>query len=283
MLTLHELEYALLIPAVIAALITGLGLWRGWAWLMPAAAGLGFLAGYFVLSGVPGIPPQDGTDWLFWATIPLIVLAVVDATIGKWWGWAFGAAAGGVALLIVAPLAHSGIGWGTIAICALLTAACGAAVALVAQWVEPRLGSRAIAAALCITLGAAAVVVLSSNSRVVGTYGLAAAAAMGSVAILIGRLRAARSVAILASGVLTGLLIGGHYYPEPGVPLIDLVILMLAPLLILPFAMLPARWTWWRGVVAVVAVAVVVGSVTVPTALKAKRAAEGDPYAGYSR
>src|SRR6476469_174573 len=100
MLTLHEILFAIVIPAVIAELFAGLGFWRRWAWAMPAAAGIGFLAGYFVHPTLPGFPPQDGTDWLFWAAIPLTVLAIVDALIGRRWSWIFGAAAGGVALLI---------------------------------------------------------------------------------------------------------------------------------------------------------------------------------------
>src|SRR6476469_284763 len=99
MLTLHEFLCAIIIPAVISALIAGLGFWRRWAWTMPAAAGIGFLAGYRVHPTWPDFPPQDGTDWLFWATMPLIALAIIDALIGRRWSWIFGAAAGGVALL----------------------------------------------------------------------------------------------------------------------------------------------------------------------------------------
>src|SRR5437764_8821667 len=109
MLTLHEILYAVVIPAVIAALIAGLGFWRRWAWTMPAAVGVGFLAGYFVLAGFPGLPPQDGTDWLFWAAIPLAALAIVDAVMVRSWSWIFGVAAGGVALLIARPLVPANV------------------------------------------------------------------------------------------------------------------------------------------------------------------------------
>jgi hypothetical protein len=123
---------------------------------------------------------------------------------------------------------------------------------------------------------------LSSHLRVVGVYGIAAAAALGPVAVLTGKLRAARSVAIVAIPLLAGLLAGGHYYPDPGVPWSQAAILMAAPLLLLPCAAIPTQRKWIRGVVAAVLVAILVGTVAGPTALAAKKAAEGDPYGGYS-
>src|SRR5260221_2097870 len=101
MLTTREILCAILLPAVVAALITAVGFWRRWAWTMPAAAGVAFLAAYVVLSGMPKLPPRDGTDWLCWAGIPLTVLGVVDALLPRRWGWLLGAAAGGVAPVLV--------------------------------------------------------------------------------------------------------------------------------------------------------------------------------------
>jgi hypothetical protein len=137
---------------------------------------------------------------------------------------------------------------------------------------------------MCVTVGAGAVVVMSSNLRIVGVYGVAAAAALGPVAVLIGPINAARAVTIVSTSLLAGLLAGGHFYPDPGVSWTNLLVLLLAPVLMIVGAFLPVKRRWVRGVVAVVLVGIAVGVVTGPTALSAKKAAEEaetDPYAEY--
>jgi hypothetical protein len=282
MLTGRELLYSIGLPVAVSALIALIGLWRRWAWAMPVAAGAGFLAGYYALSGVPRLPPRDGTDWLFWAAIPVTGLGVLDAAVPRRWGWLLGATAGGLVLLIGWPLVPNTISAMELCAVAFVVAVVGAGLCLAGRVGEPRLESPAVVAALCITVGGAAVVVLSSHLRVVGVYGIAAAAALGPIAVLTGKLRAARSVAIVAIPLLAGLLAGGHYYPDPGVPWSQAAILMAAPLLLLPCAAIPTQRKWIRGVVAAVLVAILVGTVAGPTALAAKKAAEGDPYGGYS-
>src|SRR5688572_242189 len=133
MLTGQELIHALLVPVLVAGVLAAVGRWRRWPWAMPLATGAGFLAGYALLR-LPSLPPRDGTDWLFWLTIPLTVLAMAaavlsnggsdtlvrhaaesgdvlvprsDANAAKW-NWTFGAAAGLVALVIMLPLARVG-------------------------------------------------------------------------------------------------------------------------------------------------------------------------------
>jgi hypothetical protein len=162
----------------------------------------------------------------------------------------------------------------------------GAVVCLLVRLAEPRIGSAAAVSGLCVTLGAAAVVVLSSNLRIVGVYGVSAAAAFGTVAVLsVGAPRVGGSVAIVALPLLAGMLAGGHYYPDPGVSRANFAVLMLAPILLLAGAYLPTKRAWVRAGVSVLAVAVAVGAVTVPTALSAKKAAEevqtADPYSAY--
>ena len=139
-------------------------------------------------------------------------------------------------------------------------------------------------AGLCLALGGAAVVVLSSNYGVAGRYGIAASAALGPIALLTGKLPAGRSVAVVCVPLLAGLLAGGRYYPDPGVTVLNFSVLIAAPALLLLAAAIPGNKVWARGVIAVLAVAIAVGSVAAPTALAAKKAAEAseyDPYAGY--
>src|SRR3954468_14151550 len=164
MLTLRELQFAIALPVGVAALIALVGFWRRWTWAMPVAAGAGFLAGYVALSGIPRLPPSDGSDWLFWAVIPVTGLGVLDALLPRRWGWLLGAAAGAVVLLIGWPLVRTNtVSAGPLCGVALVVAAAGAGLCLVPGVAEPRVGSPAVVAALCVTMGAAAVVVLSSN------------------------------------------------------------------------------------------------------------------------
>ena len=295
MLTPEELARAILVPLLVAVVIAALGTWRRrWAWALPVAAGAGFLAG-FALFGVPRLPPRDGTDWLFWLAFPLAALGAADTLLQRYprwrrFGWLAGAAAGAAVFVIGRPLVPGGLSASTLATDALAYAAAGAALVYTAHWVEPRVGSWAVVAAFCITVGGAGVVVMSSHLRIVGIYGLAASAALGPVAAFAVRFRGGepnrpgRGVAVLAAGLLAGLLAGGRYYPDPGVSTAHLFVLTAAPVLVSLGALLPIKRPWVRGAVAVLAVAVAVGAVAVPTALEAKRAAEAtpdDPYGAY--
>jgi hypothetical protein len=54
-----------------------------------------------------------------------------------------------------------------------------------------------------------------------------------------------------------------------------------APLLLAAAAVIPTKRTRLRAALAVLAVAILVGAVTIPLAIAAKRAAEADPYGAY--
>ena len=282
MLTGRELIHALLVPVLVAGLVTTIGRWRRWPWAMPVAAGAGFLAGYGLL-GLPALPPRDGTDWLFWLTIPLALLGVVEATFSRRWSWIFGAAAAGlIALVLLLPLMRVGSvppasAWATI----LALAAFAAGVVLMLRFAIDRLGPVATLAGLCITVGGAGVIVMSSNLRIVGIYGLAAAAALAPVALLSRDLRAARGVSLFATALVAGLLVAGRYYPDPGVTWTHFILVLAAPLLLPVAAIVPMKRHGLRAVIAVVAVTVFIGAIVVPSALAAKKAAESDPYEAY--
>ncbi len=223
----------------------------------------------------------------FWLAIPATALGVVDATVGRRWGWFLGLAAGGVVLTIGLPLTPTAVSASTLYMTAALVGLAGLLVCLAVHLATPRIGFAASIGCLCIVLAGAAVLVLSCNLRIVGVYGIAAAAAVGPAILLAGTLdTAARAVAIVALCLLAGLLAGGHFYPEPGVPKAHFAAMLLAPASMLLGAAVPRnRRQWLRGVVAVGAVAITVAIVTVPVALEAKKAAEqllaDDPYAGY--
>src|SRR5689334_21581826 len=123
MLSGQELLLAVLLPMVVSSIFAAIGAWRKWKWMMPLAAGLAFLISYTVTlavnhfsveNSVPGVPrewyflpklpPVNGTDWLYWFAIPLIVLGVVDALVGKGWGFVLGAFAAVVAYVTLHPL-----------------------------------------------------------------------------------------------------------------------------------------------------------------------------------
>jgi len=287
MLNWQELVRVVLVPLLVSAVIAGVGLWRRWLWTMPAAAGAGFLSGYALL-GVPKLPPRDGTDWLFWGAVPVTALGIAGALTQRRGAWVLGASAGAVAFALIRPLSQSGVSVAELYGIPLLLAGVGAVLCLAIDLAERRVGSLAMAAALCVVLGGTAVVVLSSNVRIVGLYGIAAAVALGPVAVAVlgsrltvGRsvgLAAGRNIGIVAVPIAAGLLVAGRYYPDPGVSWTNFVVLMASPALLPIAAALPGRRTWARGLAAVVLVALAVGCVAVPTALTAMKAAEG--YSG---
>ncbi len=281
MLSGREILFLLVIPACVGAAAGAAGRWRRWGWTLPAGTGAGFLLGCLATVGLPRLPPRDGTDWLIWAALPLTLVATADALSRFKLGWLFGAVAGGAAWLIVAPLAPAAVTSAALWVTTLGCAVGGAVLCAVVQWAERRLGTPTVLAGLAIIVGGAGVLVFSSNLRIVGLYGLAAAAALAPTALLSARSGAGRSVAVLAVSLLAGLLVGGLYYPEPGISPTALILLMSAPLLMLPAALLPARRRRARGVAALISIAVLVAAIVGPAALAAKRAAENDPYQAY--
>ena len=285
MVTGSELLRVLLAPALVALALAAVGRWRGWVWMMPLAAGFGFCAGYALL-GVPRLPPRDGTDWVFWLALPATALGVLDARVRRRWGWVMGAAAGFVAFIVASPLPPETVPRRELWMMALLMAAVGMGVVAAVGMAEKQVGPWAVAGALCIAAGGAAVAVMSSHLRIVGVYAIAAASALGAVAAAVGSLPAGRSLAIVATALMAGLLAGGHYYAVDGVSWKSWIVLLAAPLLLLTGVVVPGKRRWVKGVAGLAAVYIAVGLITVPAALAAKKAAEAaadDPYAEYSK
>jgi len=299
MVTIDELMRVLLGPLLVATFLSLLGRWRKWAWIMPLAFGAAFLTGYSLI-GIPKLPPRDGTDWLYWVMVPATVWGILDALLGSgkelgWFrgmsSWVVGGIVGGICIggasvIIILPLARVG-GTPNSTQCWQLGVAIGAAGAVMIWllgWAQRRLGTLTVIAGLWITLGATAVMVMSSNLRIVGVYGLAAAAALAPLALFMGKVPAVRSVTMLALALLSAELVSGHYYADPGVTWTHALVLGLAPLGLVLATLVPGKHGWVRAIVGLLLVSVAVATVTVPAALAAKKAAEdgGDTESMYS-
>ncbi len=279
MLELRELLLGAAVPIGVSTAVALLALWRRWAWAMPLAAAAAFLTAYWLLSGVPDLPPRDGTDWLFWSAPALAVVGIVDGAARSKWGWALAAFAGGVVFLITKPLTPHAVPASMLWITAAAAAVLAPVLCLAVHAAAPRITAPAALGCLCITLGAAAVVVLSSNLRIGGVYAMAAAAALGPVAFLSSRTpHAPRAVAIYAIPLLMGILASGYHYPDPGVPLHAVIVFCLSPLLMLAGAFVPFKKPLARAAVALLATALAAGAVAGPAALAAKQAAEELEY-----
>lgn len=275
MVTPAELLRVVLAPVLVALVLAALGRWRKWAWTMPLAAGAGFVVGYALVL-LPALPPINGNDWLFWLAVPVTALGIIDAIFGGRWGWALAiVGAAGVVWVIGRPLlAGESLTPGRLAVLVAVVGAGAGAVCLAMRLAEPRVGSWAVVAALCITLGGAAVVIMSSGGRTLGLVGVAASAALGPIAVLIHRLPT-RGVVTVATSLLTGLFAGSWLYAYPGISKLNFILLGAAPLLLFGVAYLPVgKRTWLRGVVGVVVVAILVAALTVPAASRAKKEAE---------
>jgi hypothetical protein len=279
MLELRELLLGAAVPIGVSTAIALLALWRRWAWAMPIAAASAFLAAYVLLSGAPKLPPRDGTDWLFWCAPALALLAALDGALRPRWGWALAAAAGAVVLLITKPLHPHAVSSQTLWLTAIAAAILAPALCLAVHTAAPRITPIAALGCLCIILGAASVLVLSSNLRIVGVYAMAASASLGPIAALSFRTpHAPRAVAIYALPLLMGILASGYHYPDPGAPLYAVLLLTLTPLLMLAAAFLPFKRPLLRAAIALLATALAAAAIAGPAALAAKKAAETLDY-----
>ncbi len=284
MLTNREMIFGIMLPLAVALVIGLIAWWSKRAWLLPLGGGIGFLLGYASSLGttggfgLPRLPPGDGTDWLFWAALPAIALAMLAGRLGWRWLAILGAWAGVLAWAVARPLVPGTLSAAEAVEVGAAAGVIGAVVVGVHTLVAGKIGHGWSVLSLCVVLGGAGVTVLSSNLRTVGVYGIGTAAAVGGLVLFAPRLRAAPAVAILAVSILCGLLAGGRFYPDPGVTRIGVAVLLASPLLMVVGLAVPTKRGWVRGVAGVLAVAIAVAAITAPAALAAKKAAEADPY-----
>lgn len=280
MLELRELLLGAGVPVGVATFFALIAAWRRWAWLMPLGVGAGFLAGYLLIAGgAPKFPPRDGTDWLFWCAPVLIALGLLDAIVRPRVGWVLAAAAGAVVFLITKPLTPHAVPMSTLWITSIAAALVAPALCLGVQAGSTRTNATAAMLSLCIIVGGASVLVVASNLRIVGIYAMSASAALGPAALLAFRTPAsARAVAVYALPLLAGFLASGYHYPDPGVPMYGVVVLLLATLITPAATLLPIKRPLVRVAVALIATALAVGAVVGPAALAAKKASEEPAY-----
>jgi hypothetical protein len=294
MLTTGELLRAVLLPAIVALAVAMIARWRRWSWALPLVIGIGFVAGWFAFAGMPSLPPRDGTDWLFWLTGYTIPVAVVVFAENRWnarslvvWLGVMATCVGLTALGVALPLARAGtISIAGLFVVALAFSAGAAALAFVSRIAAARVGVVALFCVMSLTAGATGVVIFASHIRVVGIYGLSAAAAIGGTAVALIGMSGLSTFAItatelFAAAVVAGLLSGGHYYAESGISWGTATMLFALPDLVLIGALLPTRRKWVRSLVGVFVVGIAAAAIAAPLAIKAKKAAEQDPYAGY--
>lgn len=276
MLTQHELLCAAVIPALASLVIAAAGCWRRWSWVMPLAVGAGFIGGYAAM-GVPRLPPRDGSDWLFWLAIAVTIAGVLGGRAARWLGWM----AGIVVWVVLRPLpvdfVPPGMLWGLSA----MVGAVGFALVFCIGHAEPKLGVSWVIGALVVVAAAGGIVVFSSNLRIVGIYGMMLSAALAPAAALSFRMQTGAGVAALAISIIAGVLACGRFYPDPGLSWTNFWVVLVAPALLPAAGLVRVGRPWQRGLAALLAIAIAVAAVAVPTALSAKSAAEEpDPY-GY--
>ncbi len=284
MVNAQDILRAIVVPAIVSTIVALLGRWRRWTWPMPVAIGAGFLTGAFLISGNPGLPPADGTDWLLWAAIPAIILGLIDAFVSSRWGFLLSAIAGLVAYLIARPLSPATVSISQLWTLSISVAAMGVALCAALRFAETKLGAGPVLVALSILFAATGIVVLSSNLRIVGIYGLAAAASLVPLSLIVRTgTQPTRPIAIVGIALLSGLLVGGHLYPDPGISRLNAALLLTAPFLIAIAASIPVSSRLLRASIGTVLITALVAWIAIPIALAAKKAAEGDPYGANTR
>jgi hypothetical protein len=280
MLTDRQLYLGIALPGLVSMALMLIAIWRRWSIALPAVLGIAIMIGYWLLRQ-PGLPPQDGSDWLFWMQVPLMLGGIVFQRMGLRWA-AMGAMAGVVAYVVLRPIAPA-IGLAAIWKSSTVAAIWGTAAAIALPWAARRIGAAWTIGAMASVVGATALLVLSSNFMAYGIIGMGAAAAIAPIALGLGWMpggggsdgrASVRGLSVMTIGLLAGLLAGGRYYPHTGVSAFHFQVLGAAPLLIPLGTFLPGRRDWVRGVGAFALASAIVWCVAIPAALAARHAAE---------
>src|SRR5258708_16500608 len=180
MLTDRQLYLGIAIPGLVSTALMLIVAWRRWAIALPAVLGLAVMTAYWLLRQ-PYLPPQDGSDWLFWMQMPLMGAAVAFQRMGTRWS-PIGAIAAPVVYFVLKPIAPA-IGPTALYESSIIAAGWGAAAAIALPWAARRIDPVWIIATLASVLGAAAVLVLSSSFLAYGIIGIGAAVAILPIAL----------------------------------------------------------------------------------------------------
>lgn len=277
MLSDREILLGVAVPGLFSACLMLVVVWRRWGIALPAVSGIAIMAGYGMLRH-PGLPPQDGSDWLFWMVYLLATAGIGLQRLGaKWAG--MGAVAGAVVFVVLRPIAPE-IGWGAVWEASAVAAMWGVAAAVALPWAGSRFGAGWVVLGLASVVGAAGVLVASSNFLAYGVCGMGAAVAIVPVALGLEWMEwrgakdasaGVRGMTLVAIGFLAGLLAGGRYYPHAGVTSYHFHLFGAAPLLIAWPALLRGKRRWVLGLAAFGGVSALVWGLAIPRAVAAEK------------
>jgi hypothetical protein len=290
-LTPRDILFLVGLPVLLAAVaMLATRPWRrgrdlgGWGAAVAIAGGLQLA---FVNEfGVPRFPPASAQQWIFYFAVPLVLVAGALVFVKSKW------------FAIVAPLVVLGaIPWVMLRNFSFDTPQlrwtwiAGGAVAIIAWWaaMEPlarRARGGALPLLLGVVMGVTGLAIIDGGIKTLGFV-------TGSVAFPLFVVAAAatwsRGSSVARGGVLTlagllgALLICGHLLGYPGVPILDVALLALAPLAAwageLPGLGKPDSWK--RGVIRVVAVLAVLALPAFHAATGLKKTAD-ETFDSYS-
>jgi hypothetical protein len=174
---------ALFLPALVSAIVLAAS-FRSERWGRAGAAigvGVGFALGQWLLSGYPGFPPGDATQWPFWIALAGATVAVIEAAARLPKLWVYGLRS----LIVLAAI--SAICWSSpvlvpnkselFAWIAVLTIA-GLALGVNASATADRLPAPVGSSAMLLVAVAMGVVFVESRSATQGQFALALAASL---------------------------------------------------------------------------------------------------------
>ncbi len=251
MFTSGDLWAGAVVPMAITAAVLILG-WRATrrrlgacesrSWAGPLAVGAGFAGGYWSLFGRGEIPPLDVTEWLFFLTLPLVVLGTLDALMrfpmhGR---LAASVAAALLALSLLSwPIVATGDGVQNeaavvVVLGALLSVGCITSLEALAVRIS---GARLSAVLLVAAVPASMAIVLSGSQRLGQTAGVLAATQAGTLvaSVVLGRAAVGRATVLIFVILYAGLMLCGCVYAS--LTPTNALILFLAPNM---------AWLAWR-------------------------------------
>jgi hypothetical protein len=238
------------------------------SWAGPLAVGAGFAGGYWSLFGWGEFPPLDVTEWLFFLTLPLVVLGTLDALTrfpmhGR---LVAGLAAALLAVsLLCWPIVATDDGFRNdtavvVALGALLSVGCITSIEALAVRIS---GARLSAILLAAAVTASMTLVLSGSQRLGQTAGVLAATQAGTLAasVVLGRAAVGRATVLIFVILYAGLLLCGCGYASLTVT--NALILFLAPNMAWLAWHWPDRFGIWHEALGQVALVAAVALVAV--------------------